>query len=173
MKNKNLLFILPCLFFSATALSEVKQSRYNRKPAPAQTEKNLKEEPASEGIAESSPAQDAHVKIIGWDSVVPLKHILNSIQEGTTTQIAVLKLFSSPNIITRSFEEKEEWIYHWTWSYEHENDPSKTLIYMDHPGQRLKKNKKPVSLSIVFDDKNIVESYRIHFLKVKKDEFGE
>jgi hypothetical protein len=127
----------------------------------------------SEVRPEEAPFEDPRVQIIGWDTRVPLKYLLASIQEGVTDQSALLKLFSAPNIITRSDQEKEVWIYHWLWSYNNTKDPETTYILMNDQGLKLKHNKRPVSLSIVFNDKNIVESYSLKLLKVKHDRFYE
>ncbi len=119
------------------------------------------------------PFEDPHLSIVGWDGRVPLKYLLSAIQEGVTDQLTILRLFSAPNIITRSDQEKETWVYHWIWSYNNTKNPDTTLILMDHQGLRLKNNKKPVSLSLVFNDKNVVESYSLKLLKVRHDAFYE
>jgi hypothetical protein len=117
---------------------------------------------------------DPHVKIIGWDPVVPIKRFVSAIQEGVTDQLTVLKLFSAPNIIARSpWQEKEMWVYHWLWSYENEQDPNLTAIDMTRPGQKVVHNKTPVSMIITFNDKDVVDSYVIRLLKIKKDAFDE
>ena len=117
------------------------------------------------------PKKESPVQIIGWDPRVPLQRILDSIREGVTDQLTILRLFSAPNIISRSDHEKETWIYHWKWSYNNTKSLGTTLISMDHPGLRLKSNKRPVSMVVTFNDKNIVESYAVRLLKVKKDSF--
>ncbi len=115
-----------------------------------------------------------HVNVIGWDAHVPLRRFLNAIQEGVTNQHAVLKMFSAPNIMWRSPQTgKETWIYYWMWSYTDEEDVNKTMIQMDKPGYRVKKNKKPVSLVFVFNDQETVESYNIRLLKIKNDTFDD
>jgi len=117
---------------------------------------------------------DPHVKIIGWDPVVPIKRFVSAIQEGVTDQLTVLKLFSAPNIIARNpFQDKEMWVYHWVWSYENEADPNLTTITMNHPGEKVMHNEKPVSMIITFNDKDLVDSYVIRLLKVRKDIFNE
>ncbi len=119
-------------------------------------------------------APNPHVSVIGWDPYVPLRRFVNSIQEGITDQQALLKLLSAPNIMWRSYHTgKEMWIYQWMWSYADEQDPNKTVIYMNHPGKRVKKNKTPVSMIVTFNDKDIVESYSIRLLKIKKDAFDD
>jgi|GEM_PF-2242492 len=124
------------------------------------------------GIGQPVSAPGPHVRIVGWDPVVPLTQFMNGIQEGVTDQLTILRLFSAPNAIIRSFDDKEVWFYYYLWSYDYEQDPNATLIYMDHPGQRVVHNKKPVSMKITFNDKDIVESYQIRLLKIKHDEFN-
>ncbi|MBL7685454.1 MAG: hypothetical protein JNK65_05405 [Deltaproteobacteria bacterium] len=116
--------------------------------------------------------KDPHQKVIGWNSQVPSKRFINAIKEGETDQLAILKLFSSPNIMGRDPRtNKETWTYHYLWSYKDEQDPNNTIIMMNRPGQRLKKNRAPVSMVITFDDKDVVDSYTVKLLKVKRDAF--
>lgn len=138
-----------------------------------QSQEIVKESAIPDAKPQEVPFDDPHVSIIGWDGRVPLKYFLSAIQEGVTDQLTILKLFSAPNIITRTPQEKENWIYHWVWSYNNTKNPETTLILMDHQGLRLKNNKKPVSLSLVFNDKNVVESYSLKLLKVRHDAFYE
>jgi hypothetical protein len=144
------------------------QDRY----IPDAQEKGKKEVASNPVITEHEiSSADSHVKIIGWDSNVPAKRIINAIQEGVTNQITILKLFSGPNIIARSPQDKETWVYYYLWSYKDDKDPNTTIIQMDHPGIRVKHNKTPVSLVITFNDKDIVESYSLRLLKVNKERF--
>lgn len=127
-------------------------------------------EPANSDANVAAP--NPHVSVIGWDPYVPLKRFINSIQEGITDQQGMLKLFSAPNIMWRSYKtNKETWVYHWIWSYQDEQDPNKTIIKMNKPGKRVKRNATPVSMIVTFNDKDIVESYNIRLLKVNKDAF--
>ncbi|MBF0492400.1 MAG: hypothetical protein HQM15_06435 [Deltaproteobacteria bacterium] len=123
-----------------------------------------------------NPSHHRHhskVQIIGVESTVPQRRILDNLKEGVTDQLTVLKLFSAPNIITRSPQDKETWVYNWIWSYQNEENPSQTTILMDQQGKRIRRNKKPVSLVITFNDKDIIESYAIKLIKAKKDTFSE
>ncbi len=117
---------------------------------------------------------NSHVSVIGWDAHVPLRRFINTIKEGVTDQQALLKLLSAPNIMWRSPQTgKETWVYHWMWTYEDEQDLNKTMIYMDKPGYRVKRNTKPVSLIFTFNDKEVVESYSFRLLKMKNDTFDD
>lgn len=121
----------------------------------------------------SIPADDPHVKLLSWNPVVPLRRIVNTIQEGVTDQLTMLRLFSAPNIMTRSYAtNKEVWVYYSLWSYVNQQDNNETLIIMDKAGRRLYKNKKPVVMVVTFNDKDIVENYNIRLLRVKNDQFN-
>lgn len=121
-------------------------------------------------VANPNPHED----IVGWDPAVPLRRFINTIQEGVTDQQKILQLLSAPNVMWRSPRTgKETWVYSWMWSYSDEQDPNKTVIYMNHPGKRVKSNKHPVSMILTFNDKDIVESYTIRLLKIKKDQFDD
>lgn len=145
---------------SLTPKSQVNSEHYREMVRPTHESKDLQE-----------GEKDSHVKIKGWYPDVPVARILNALQEGATSQLEVLKLFSAPNVITRSPDEKELWVYYWTASYYDEQDLSKTVISMDYPGKRVKKNKKPVVFKITFNDQNVVESYNIDLWKIKRDAF--
>ncbi len=121
-----------------------------------------------------NPSQYKNYKVqaIGYESTVPQNRILDNLKEGVTDQIEVLKLLSAPNVITRSPQDKETWIYNWMWSYQNEENPDQTLFLMDRPGKRVRRNKKPVSLTITFNKKDIIESYNIKLIKSKKDTFS-
>ncbi len=117
--------------------------------------------------------EDPHVKIVKWDPNVPLPRILDSIKEGASTQMDILKLFSAPNVMLRTAEDKETWVYRWMWSYKNEEDPNATLIQMAHAGKKVRHNSRPVSMIVTFNDKRIVESYVVRLIKTKKDLFDE
>lgn len=128
--------------------------------------------PAQSDAAVANP--NPHLSVIGWDPAVPVRRFINSIQEGVTDQQRILQLLSAPNIMWRSPRTgKETWVYHWMWSYQDEEDANKTVIYMNRPGKRVKKNKNPVSMTLTFNDKEVVESYAIRLLKIKKDQFDD
>ncbi len=122
---------------------------------------------------QSIPADDPHVKLLSWNPVVPLKRIINTIQEGVTDQLTMLRLFSAPNIMTRSYAtNKEVWVYYSLWSYVNQQDNNETLILMDRAGRRLYKNKSPVVMVVTFNDRDVVENYNIRLLRVKNDKFN-
>ena len=120
-----------------------------------------------------SQFRNEKVQVIGFDSTVPERRILENLKEGVTDQLTVLKLLSAPNVITRSPQDKETWVYHWIWSYQNEENPNQTQILMDHQGKRVRRNKKPVSLIITFNKKDIIDSYSLKLIKSKKDTFSE
>ncbi len=179
MKTKILLFsAFVSLFFISNSWA---QNDYESRYATDRQDHNYYNDP-TRYIEYKSPAlSDAaitnpnpHQTVIGWDPAVPVRRFVNSIQEGITDQQRILQLLSAPNIMWRSWRTgKETWIYHWMWSYADEQDPNKTVIYMNHPGKRVKQNKSPVSMIVTFNDKDIVESYAIRLLKIKKDEFDD
>ncbi|MFO1518050.1 MAG: hypothetical protein U1F57_00065 [bacterium] len=118
-------------------------------------------------------SNDPHVKVLGWDPNVPLPRFINTLKEGETDQLTVLKLFSAPNIITRNVRDnKETWVYQWLWSYADPEDPNNTTIMMDKVGNRLKRNRTPVSMVITFNDNDVVDSYSIKLIKYKRDAFN-
>jgi hypothetical protein len=177
-----ILFLLGVLAFNLSWSSPTRSQEAANKYVKDTEERTTLGGTAGQGYKEiSSPVLetqalsygDPHVKIIGWEAVVPLSRFISAIQEGVTDQLTVLKLFSAPNIIGRSPKEKEVWVYHWLWSYENEGDPNLTTITMDHPGKKVLRNKTPVSMIVTFNDQNIVESYIIRLLRVKKDVFNE
>lgn len=179
MKTKILLFsaILSLAFVSQAkaqlgyespyAMDRADRSYYNNPIRYVETIENAQ---SDANIADPNP----HVSVIGWDAHVPLKRFVNAIKEGTTDVHAMLKLFSAPNVMWRSPQTgKVTWAYGWMWSYGDEEDLNKTMVYMDKPGYRVKKNKKPVVMVVVFNEKNIVESYSIRLLKIKNDTFDD
>ncbi len=177
MKSKKILLSLLLLSVSGVSLAHAYESRYvrdrdDRSNAPHGIPLGYHE--VVTGL-ESQPysQNDSHIHVIGWKSRVPLKTIVGFMQEGVTDQLSVLKHFSAPNVITRSPQDKETWVYHWLWSYENEYDPERAMIKMDHPAKRMRKNKAPVSMVITFNKDDVVESYSVKMLKVKKDAFDE
>lgn len=125
--------------------------------------------PAFEG-QEVDP-HDPKIKVLSWDSTIPLSRLLTHLREGKTDQNMVLRLFSGPNIITRSLQDKEVWVYHWLWSYQNPEDANWTKIEMSKPGKRVRRNSRPVSLVLTFNKQDVLESYSVKFLKVKRDMF--
>lgn len=179
MKTKTLLFSAVFTLF-LTSFAQA-QTGYESPYATDRNDKNYYNDPTRYILSTVPVHSDAavanpnnHVNVIGWDAHVPLRRFINAIQEGVTNQHAILKLLSAPNIMWRSPQTgKETWIYFWMWSYSDEEDVNKTMIQMDKPGYRVKKNKKPVSLVVVFNDKELVESYNFRLLKIKHDTFDD
>lgn len=179
MKTKTILFSALLSLFSLSYAHA--QTGYESPYATERNERNYYNDP-TRYIETTVPAQseadvaspNPHVSVIGWDAHVPLKRFINAIQEGVTDQHAILKLFSAPNIMWRSPQTgKETWIYYWMWSYDNPEDVNKTMVYMDKPGYRVRKNKKPVSMMVIFNDRDVVENYSVRLLKVKHDTFDD
>ncbi len=183
MKTKNI-FCLSVVFFSLILVGSVHAQVYQNKYLIDRDNRNNAEWGVPSGYREVSEhstqaaltgQSDPHVKVIGWDPKVPSKRVIQEIQEGVTDQIAILKLFSAPNIITRSPEDKETWVYHWLWSYKDEYSPNGPTLLMDRAGKRVRRNRHPVSMELTFNNKDIVESYSIKLIKKQKNKksFGD
>ena len=114
-----------------------------------------------------SPARK--IELISFNPNQPAGKIVGSIQECVTNMYDVLKLLSGPNIIGLKYpEEKEQWVYHWLWSYKLQNPIEDSIILMDKSGKRIMKGKDTVELYITFNEHDVVESVEMDLIK-KKD----
>src|SRR3972149_10666346 len=107
MKTKSLLAftaVVGILFLSTSAYSQTYKSRYTQ-----DNEDRKMDEIASgyrQRVTEVHPTgtispNEPHVQVIGWDPAVPLPRFVNTIKEGETNQLTVLRLLSAPNVIWR------------------------------------------------------------------------